>query len=65
MPMFGETETTRINRLIQMGGYAGMTELQFFAAEIGEWKQSRKRKEQIAGDATMRGVTIFSSGNAP
>lgn len=32
-----------------------MTELQFFAAEIDEWKRSRKRKEQITGDAYYEG----------
>lgn len=53
MPMF--TETARINRLILMGGYKGMTELQFFAAEIDEWKRSQKRKEQIIGDAYYEG----------
>lgn len=48
MPM--ETETTRINRLIFQGGLNGMTELQFFAAEIKEWRDSTRRKEQIKGD---------------
>ena len=42
-------ETERINRLILLGSHKGMTELQFFAAEIREWKQSEKRKQQIAG----------------
>ena len=55
MPFFHETETARINRLIQMGGYAGMTELQFFAAEIKEWKNSKKRREQLSGDAYYEG----------
>ena len=45
----------RINRLIVMGGYTGMTELQFFAAEIKEWKESKKRKEQITGDVYYEG----------
>ena len=53
--MFLNTETARINRLILMGGNTGMTELQFFAAEIDEWKRSRKRKEQITGDAYYEG----------
>lgn len=48
MPM--ETETTRINRLIFQGGLNGMTELQFFAAEIKEWKDCSRRKAQIKGD---------------
>lgn len=55
MPLFTDTETARINRLILMGGNTGMTELQFFAAEIDEWKRSRKRKEQITGDAYYEG----------
>ncbi|WP_243281151.1 phage portal protein [Anaerotruncus colihominis] len=55
MSFFNETEMARINRLIVMGGYAGMTELQFFAAEIKEWKGSKKRKEQITGDAYYEG----------
>lgn len=38
MPLFTDTETARINRLILMGGNTGMTELQFFAAEIDEWE---------------------------
>ena len=37
-----ETETDRLNRLIQEGGRTGMTELQFFAAEIREWKNSAR-----------------------
>lgn len=45
-----ETETARINRLIFQGGFNGMTELQFFAAEIKEWRDSTRRKEQIKGD---------------
>ena len=55
MPLFTDTETARINRLILMGGNTGMTELQFFAAEIDEWKRSRRRKEQIIGDAYYEG----------
>ena len=43
MPIY--TETDRINRLILQGGRTGMTELQFFAAEIKEWKDSPRRKD--------------------
>lgn len=53
MPM--ETETTRINRLIFQGGLTGMTELQFYAAEIREWKDSTRRKDQIKGDLYYEG----------
>lgn len=48
MPIY--TETDRINRLILQGGRTGMTELQFFAAEIKEWKDSARRKDQLTGD---------------
>lgn len=45
-----QTETARINRLILQGGNRGMTELQFFAAEIREWKTSAARTAQLQGD---------------
>ena len=48
--MFLNTETDRINRLIIQGGRTGMTELQFFAAEIKEWKDSIRRRDQLTGD---------------
>lgn len=47
------TEMDRINRLIVQG--RGMTELQFFAAEIKEWKDSTRRKDQIKGDLYYAG----------
>lgn len=50
-----ETETTRINRLIIQAGAAGMTELQFFAAEIKEWRESKHRLDQIKGDLYYSG----------
>lgn len=53
MPLY--TETARINRLILQGGRRGMTELQFFAAELAEWKNSPKRKDQIKGDLYYEG----------
>lgn len=49
------TETTRINRLLLEGGQTGMTELQFFAAEIREWKDSARRKAQIRGEVYYTG----------
>ncbi len=52
---FMETETARINRLIQEGGRTGLTELQFFAKEIVAWESSSARMEQIKGDAYFRG----------
>ena len=48
--MFLNTETDRINRLIIQGGRTGMTELQFLAAEIKEWKDSIRRRDQLTGD---------------
>lgn len=44
------TETARVNRLILLGAGRGMTALQFFAAEIREWRSSQKRMEQIKGE---------------
>lgn len=44
------TETERINRLILLGAKKGMTLLQFFAAELNEWRNSPKRKDQIKGE---------------
>ena len=41
-------ETERIKRLIEEG--AGLTELQFFALEIHEWKNSQQRLNQIIGE---------------
>ena len=51
-----ETETARINRLILQGGFNGMTELQFYAAELKEWKDSKRRKNQITGEAYYDGL---------
>ena len=47
--MFLDNAMERINRLILQGGRTGMTELQFYAAEIREWKNSLKRMDQIKG----------------
>ena len=48
--MFLDNAMERINRLILQGGRTGMTENQFFAAEIKEWKNSQRRKDQLTGD---------------
>lgn len=53
--LFLNTETARINRLIFQGRRTGMTELQFFAAEIKEWKDSTRRKDQFIGDLYYAG----------
>lgn len=57
--MFLNTETDRINRLIIQGGRTGMTELQFFAAEIKEWKDSIRRRDQLTGDMYYLGKGRF------
>lgn len=49
------TETARINRLITEGGGNGLTELQFFALELFQWKKSPLRREQITGDRYYSG----------
>lgn len=43
-------ETERIKRLIEEGAGKGLTELQFFALEIHEWKNSQQRLNQIIGE---------------
>ena len=53
--MFLNNAMDRINRLIIQGGRTGMTELQFFAAEIKEWKDSPRRKDQLHGDLYYEG----------
>ena len=53
--MFLNNAMDRINRLIIQGGRTGMTELQFFAAEIKEWKDSPRRKDQLRGDLYYEG----------
>ena len=52
---FNETETARINRLIDEGAGNGLTEREFFAREIVAWKNSPERKEQIAGEDYYNG----------
>ena len=53
--MFPDNTMERINRLILRGGQSGMTEEQFFAAEIREWKNSQRRKDQVMGDLYYEG----------
>lgn len=53
--MFLNNAMERINRLILQGGRTGMTELQFFAAEIKAWKNSPRRKDQLKGDLYYEG----------
>ena len=53
--MFLNTVTDQINRLLLRGAQGGITENQFFAAEIKEWKDSNSRKEQMLGDLYYEG----------
>jgi SPP1 family phage portal protein len=55
VPFFLETETARINRLIEEGAGRGLTERQFFAREITAWKHSPARLEQLQGVAYYNG----------
>ena len=55
MPLFMETETARINRLIRAEAGAGLTELEFFAREIVAWEKSAERLEQMAGEKYYSG----------
>lgn len=49
------TEARRVRRLIRHGGDTGMTELQFFAAELKAWKNSPRRLAQLQGEDYYRG----------
>lgn len=46
----GETETTRINHIIETGAKSRLTDLQFLQREIFEWRNSTERQWQIAGE---------------
>ena len=53
--LFNDTETARINRLIDEGAGKGLTEREFFAREIVAWKSSPERLEQIKGEVYYDG----------
>lgn len=53
--LFMNTETARINRLIEEGAGRGLTEREFFAREIVAWKASPERVEQIMGESYYNG----------
>lgn len=55
LPFGYETETSRINRLVREGAGNGMTDLQFFAAEIREWRDGKRRRDQIKGELYYEG----------
>lgn len=54
--MLFENVTDKINRLILAGGRNGMTELQFYAAELREWLMSPRRMDQLKGDQYYAGA---------
>lgn len=45
----GETETTHINGIVQAGAASHMSDWQFLAHQIQQWKQSPQRRMQIVG----------------
>lgn len=53
--MLYNTETIRLNRIIRDGANSGMSELEFFALSIAEWKKSPLRRDQILGEQYYRG----------
>lgn len=53
--IFAQTETARINKIIEESAGKTFTERDFFAKEIVAWKNSPERKEQITGDAYYNG----------
>lgn len=55
LPFGYETETHRINRLINADAASRMTDLQFFAEEIREWRDSPRRMDQIKGEMYYEG----------
>lgn len=48
--LFVETETAKLNHIIDAAGHTGLTERGFFAREIVAWKNSGIRCEQIDGE---------------
>lgn len=56
MGLFSETETERFGRMVAMGAMGGLTELQFFAKEIKDWKQSKRRMDQLCGIRYYNGL---------
>lgn len=68
----GETETTRINHIIEIGAKNRLTDLQFLQREILEWRNSVERQWQITGERYYGGdhdiilrkrTTIDEDGN--
>ncbi len=68
----GETETTRINHIIETGAKNRLTDLQFLQREILEWRNSVERQWQITGERYYGGdhdiilrkrTTIDEDGN--
>lgn len=53
--LFLNTETARINHLIEEGAGRGLSELEFFGREIAAWKGSPQRIAQITGERYYSG----------
>lgn len=53
--LFRDTETAKLNRIIDSGGRDAMTEREFFAREIAEWLHSPMRMEQLKSEAYYNG----------
>lgn len=57
--MFGflgaETETNRLNRIIDDGAKTAISNKRFLELEIIKWKKSKKRKDMIAGERYFEG----------
>ena len=53
--LFMNTETARVNRLIEEGAGRGLSELEFFGREIDLWKHSPERRMQLTGEAYYLG----------
>ena len=62
--MFLNTVTDQINRLLLRGARGGITESQFFAAELREWKNSPRRQEQLTGEKYYKGEQDILHDNA-
>lgn len=53
--LFFADEAARVNHIIKAGAEASLTDRQFLEREIGKWKQSGKRREQLLGERYYNG----------
>lgn len=54
-PFGYETQTARASRIVEVGAGRAMGDLQFYAAEIREWRDGERRMEQARGEAYYEG----------